>query len=96
MYIISQEKGNRNYQMRKNENVHLRLSTINTLKQWNERYNTVIFDSKFLKKIAVDVFGMNCLANSSVFGNKARNCGKQNVALDSDKLDFMRGKFYFQ
>lgn len=49
-------------------------------------------DRKYLRKIAEDVFGSECLAISSVLGNPARNANKQHAPLDTVKLDFVRGK----
>lgn len=87
-----QENGNRNYQLA-NGDVILLSNTVITLKDWNTKYSTVLFDYKFLKRLAVDVFGLECLARSSVFGMQARNSTLQHVALDSTKLNFVRGNF---
>lgn len=91
-YDILQEKGNRNYHLA-NGDVILQSATVNTLKCWNTKYSTVLYDSKFLKKIAVDVFGLECLGRSSVFGMQAWNSSLRHDALDLTKLNFVRGNF---
>lgn len=75
-----------------NGNVKLRLNTITTLKECN---NVITYaelnDSKFLKTLAKDVFGMKCLAMSSVFGTCARNKTVVHEKLDTIKRKFMEG-----
>lgn len=87
-----QHDGNRNYQLA-NGDVILMSGTVNTLKDWNTKYPTVLYDTKFLKRLALDVFGSECLARSSVFGMQARNSILQHETLDSTKLNFIRGNF---
>lgn len=66
---------------------------MNTLKQWNEHESSADYDSKYVKKILIDVFGIKQLAKSSVFGTRARNSTAQHENLDATKLNFVRGKF---
>lgn len=91
-HLLLQEKGDRNYRLT-NGDVKLTSNTVTTLKFWNGRYPGIIFDSKYLKKLATDVFGLECLAESSVFGTRAQNANVQHGALDGTKLNFMRGNF---
>lgn len=51
----------------------------------------MIYDSKFLKTLAEAVFGLECLAASSVFGGRAWNASRSNAALDTVKLKFIEG-----
>lgn len=51
-------------------------------------------DSQFVKLLSADVFGIEQLQNSSVFGTRAHNANMQHEALDKDKLQFVRGKQY--
>lgn len=67
------------------------MSTIKTLKHWNKVYPNILYDSKYLKRLAVDVFGLECLAKSSVLGRSANNTTAQHAPLDAVKLGFMRG-----
>lgn len=69
----------------------IRRDTLQTLKFWNERYPSIIFDGKFLKMLVVDVFGIECLAASSVFGGRVWNSQSQHVALEKAKLKFSQG-----
>lgn len=97
--VFSQHEGNRHYLL-KNGVVQLQKSTIETLKNWYQNYPDVLLDSKFLKRLALDVFGGDCLSKSSVLGKKSKRSvlgDKTNMsaevhpALDAVKLDFMRG-----
>lgn len=65
----------------------LRSSTMQLLKEWNERYPTILFDCKFVRKSIIDVFGIERLAKPPVFGT--RICEN----LDATKLNFVRGNF---
>lgn len=65
--------------------------TLKVLKAWNKKFSTILYDAKYVKKLAVDVFGKICLKNSSVFGFPARNADVQHEALDAAKLTFVRG-----
>lgn len=87
-----QEEGNRNYQLI-NEDVKLYAATVRILKEWNKKYPTAIYDSKYLKKLALDVFGKECLARSTVYGTTARSSNVQREPLNLAKLCFVRGKF---
>lgn len=69
----------------------LKSRTLSAVKTWNDIYPTVLYDAKFLKKVAMDVFGRECLKNSSVLGQPARNSNVQHAALDATKLNFVRG-----
>lgn len=90
MLYFSQENGDRIYQLG-NGNVKLHSTSLKFLKFWNHRYPNVLYDSKYLKKIAVDVFGMDCLAKSSVGGTFARSARIRREPLDVTKLNFVRG-----
>lgn len=89
-YNFSQEKGDRKYELPHDE-VTLYAETLRILQTWNKKYPTVLYDAKYLKKLAVDVFGEICLKKSSVFGFPARNATVQHEALDAAKLNFVRG-----
>lgn len=65
--------------------------TLRALQSWNKKYPTILYDAKYLKKLAVDVFDEICLKKSSVFGFPARNGAVRHEALDAAKLDFVRG-----
>lgn len=69
----------------------LKSKTLNLLKSWNKKYPTVLYDAKYLKSLAMDVFGRECLENSSVYGTPARNSKIQHKALDATKVNFVRG-----
>lgn len=90
--ISSQEQGDRTYKLNKEE-VKLKSNTVAVLKHWSIRYSTVLYDAKYLKKLAIDIFGEQCLKLSSVFGTPARNTNTKHEALDAPKLNFMRGDF---
>lgn len=90
--IFEQEKGDRNYRLSSGD-VKLQSNTVNTLKKWNDLYPTILYDCKYLKRIAVDVFGILCLKMSSVFGTRARNSTAQHERLDVTKLSFVEGSF---
>lgn len=64
---------------------------MNTLKFWDERYANILMDQKYLGKLATDVFRKECLAVSSVYGNRARNVSVQHAPLDEEKLKFIQG-----
>lgn len=49
-------------------------------------------DSQFIKKLSLDVFGMEKLRISSVYGSIAHNANVQHERLDAEKLQFVRGK----
>lgn len=68
------------------------MSSIRLLKNWDEKYPSVLYDSKYVKVLLKDVFGLECLAISSVGGTMARNQAVQHKALDPVKLDFIKGK----
>lgn len=74
-----------------NVEVKLLANTVEKLKEWNQKYPTVLYDSKYLKKLAIDVFGIECIRSSSVYGTPARNSNVQHNALDATKLNFIRG-----
>lgn len=82
--------GNRIYRL---ENCEIKLNedTMQTLKFWDERYPNILMDQKYLGRLAVEVFGMECLAISSVYGMPARNSNVQHAPLDEKKLKFVRG-----
>lgn len=46
-----------------------------------------------MKTLMLDVFGKDCLANSSAGGKPARNSPARHDALDEIKLEFVRGNF---
>lgn len=74
--------------------VTLQRNNLDKLKFWSNirsGYNTVLYDAKFLKKVSVDVFGAQCLQESSVFGMPAGNSNQRHLALDATKLNFVRG-----
>lgn len=87
--IYFQEDG-RHYNVGKND-VLVRRATVDTLKFWNARYPSIIYDSKFLKELATDVFGIECLSRSNVFGKRAWNSTSKHLALDELKLKFVEG-----
>lgn len=89
-----QENGSRFYEVGNHE-IKLTNTTIETLKFWDERYPNVIIDSKYLKILAVDVFGLERLALSSVYGGRARNAQIQHEPLDGQKLQFVQGNFIY-
>lgn len=82
--------GNRIYRL-ENCEVQLNEDAINTLKFWDERYPNILMDQKYLGKLAVEVFGIDCLANSSVYGMPARNANVQHAPLGEKKLKFVQG-----
>lgn len=43
--------------------------------------------------LAVEVFGLECLAASSVYGGRVWNSSSQHAALDEEKLRFAKGDF---
>lgn len=49
------------------------------------------WDSKFLMMLAKEVFGEECLSESSVFGRLAWNSKVRHTALNKDKLKFVQG-----
>lgn len=49
------------------------------------------WDSKFLMMLAMDVFGEECLSESSVFGRLAWNSNVRHAALNKVKLKFVQG-----
>lgn len=71
----------------------LKSNTVEALKIWDMQYPTIIYDRKYLKELAKDVFGLECLAKSSVGGTPSRNVKKQHAPLNPTKLKFMRGKY---
>lgn len=87
-----QENRNRYYKV-ENCEVMLKSNTIEVLKMWDMQYPTIIYDRKYLKELAKDVFGLECLAKSSVGGTPSRNGKKQHAPLNPTKLKFMRGKY---
>lgn len=66
---------------------------IKKLKLWNQRYPSNIYDGKYLKKLAVDIFGLECLSKSSALGSRSRSTGVQRLRLDTIKLKFIQGIF---
>lgn len=93
-HIFSQENGDRNYRL-ENGDVRLRSSTVKLLKWWDLTYPTILYDSKYLKRLAIDVFGMDCLARSTVFGTRhGQNPSAHHRALDGTKLNFIRGNYF--
>lgn len=82
--------GDRHYRL-DNWEVILQKSTVETMQSWNKEYKTCLFDAKYLKLLAMDVLGIECLAESSVFGRRARNSKIQRVAFDKPKMKFMQG-----
>lgn len=86
-----QECGDRHYKLQHCD-VTLKRQTLEDLKDWNVAYPTILYDSKYVKKLLMDVFGLKCLVKSSVGGNMARNANVQHEALDKIKLKFVRGK----
>lgn len=87
-----QENGDRHYEMSP-EDIILRRTTVAVLKNWNVEFNSVFHDRPFLKKLAGDVFGMECLSKSSVLGKKANNCNMVHTKLDEKKCNFMKSKY---
>lgn len=73
--------------------VQLTHDTVETLKFWDTRYPNIIMDRKYLKKLAYDVFGVDSLAISSVYGTHARNVNKKHDALDENKRKFIEGMY---
>lgn len=61
------------------------------LKSWNRKGSDIFFDSRFLKELAMDVFGREVLKRSSVGGKAARNVRVQHEALDPHEIEFIRG-----
>lgn len=89
--ILLQVNDDRIYKVADRE-VVVKSKTVKILKEWNQRYPTILFDSKFLKELLKDIFGMKCLASSSVGGGRARNADVQHKPLDFIELRFIRGK----
>lgn len=85
-----QENGDRLYKL-ENSSVILQSLTVDTAKLWNNRYKTNIYDSKFILMLALDIFGLDCLARSSVFGGRSWNSDIQHAALDKVKRKFLEG-----
>lgn len=85
-----QPNGDRLYKL-ENTSITLRSETVNTAKLWNNRYKTNIYDSKFILLLAFDIFGLDCLARSSVFGGRSWNSDIQHTALDKVKKKFLEG-----
>lgn len=82
--------GNRMYRLESCE-VELSEDAMKTLKFWDERYPNILMDQKYLGKLALEVFGKECLAISSVYGTPARNVNAQHAPLDKEKLKFVEG-----
>lgn len=74
--------------------ITLRSKAIKDLQRLNQNYPGVLSDSKFIKKLAVAVFGADCLKDSSVYGKQARNTFIQHQPLDEYKLNFTRGMVF--
>lgn len=89
--FIFQQNGNRNYKL-ENCTVQLKANTFLILKEWDQIYPDIFYDRRYLKEMLKDVFGIKCLAASSVGGTPARNKAVQHQALHPVKLKFIRGK----
>lgn len=72
--------------------VALSANTVKLLLEWNDKYG-FLYDGKFIKRLALDVFGRDCLSKSSVFGNRSHNSGVQHERLDETKVKFVKGIF---
>lgn len=68
-------------------------STVEILKYWNQRYPKIVFDSKFVKRVALNVFGLECVTRSSALDTRQRNSTA--LPLDPTKLNFVRGNYYY-
>lgn len=96
VHVHFQADGDREYLLEGGTvTVQLQFSTIEQLKYWNcnTAYNQNFMDAKFLKRLAIDVFGSECLKRSSVLGRAANNAEQLHEPLDPKKLDFMRGMY---
>lgn len=85
-----QENGDRLYKL-ENSFVRLLSGTVDTVKFWNNRYKTNIYDSKFVLLLAIEIFGLDCLARSSVFGGRSWNSDVRHEALEEVKKTFLEG-----
>lgn len=92
--LFSQENGDRLYKL-ENSVVRLLSGTVDKAKLWNHRYKSNIYDSKFIQLLAIDVFGQDCLARSSVFGGRSWNSSIQHAALDEVKKRFLQGNINY-
>lgn len=90
MDIVLQGSSDRHYKL-ENCIVKLRCETVETAKYWNQRYLCNIYDSTFVNLLAKDVFGLDLMATSSVFGGRTWNSKVQHAALDTVKVKFLRG-----
>lgn len=88
--FFSQENGDRLYKL-ENSVVRLLSGTVDKAKLWNNRYKSNIYDSKFIQLLAIDLFGRDSLARSSVFGGRSWNSNIQHAALDEVKIRFVQG-----
>lgn len=69
--------------------VVLRINIVKSLIFANSRYPTILYDSKYVKLLANEVFGIECLKKSTVIG---RNPNKGFSPLDPTKLRFVKGR----
>lgn len=90
LILFAQEQGDRIYDLADGE-IKLLSKTMNDLLEYNTTFPTAHYDYKYLRKLAIDVFGVDCLKVSSVFGTRARNANIRHKALDASKLNFIRG-----
>lgn len=90
MISFSQGNGDRIYKLQ-NCVVKLTAKSLALLKDWDNKYPTIIYDSKYLKQLAMDIFGPDILAISSVFGNPSRSALVRHQALDPERLEFLLG-----
>lgn len=60
----------------------------------NEKSPGKKWDSRFLMMLAKEVFGEECLSESSVFGGLAWNTNVRHAALNKVKLRFVQGDIY--
>lgn len=78
--IFLQNQGNRIYLMGNKDEVKLQKETVKNLQRCNAERPSIFYDAKYLKELAVDVFGVKSLSQYAQHG------------LDPMKLDFVRGK----
>lgn len=65
---------------------------VRRLKSWSESSEKPLdkFDGQYLKKLAVEVFGLECLSKSTAMRSRV---GVERLRLDPIKLSFIRGIF---
>lgn len=68
--------------------VRLHNVTVKTAKQWNKKKQGMESDRRFVRLLLIDVYGIETLKESSVYGNKSSS-GTTNNKLDESKLDFI-------